>query len=588
MLRLESFRFKNILSFGDMWTEIDLKDKRSILIQGENGTGKSACILDTLCFGLYGKPFRKIPKPKLVNYRNKRGLLVEVNFLDDHNKQYKIVRGINPGIFEIYEDEKLIPQPSDIRDYQRTLETQILKLDFQSFTQIVILGKATYVAFLRLTAADRRRFLETILNLTIFSRMNEINKAKFAVVKNELGSVQSDLGMLNHKIEYAEKSIKTLREEDVKAQFEFEQQIHEEIDNIQQLIDENEVKINHLSRQVIDNVDDELEELNSSLEKCLEFQSKMGSTLNRTKKKRKFFQENEVCPTCEHELEEDMRRDKAGTLVSKENELISAQQKLNEKMAVISQSISHVQEKIRGNRKKQEEIRLLNQINQEKHHQISLLDEKLQTKQSDHSDIIKSQEEELDQFKNEQIGLIERKAGLTVNGDCHEFINDMLKDTGIKSTIIKNRIPKIQEIMNKYLQQLGLFARFELNEQFEETLYTRGMEPLVYQGFSEGEKLRIDLAMLMTWREICKIQANMAFNILIFDEILDASIDENGADNLVTLFRKVAYDNTKIIVISHSAARWEENFGDVWKVVKSNGFSKIVTDAKGAQNTSTI
>lgn len=575
MLKFKQLRFKNILSFGNMWTTIDFSDTSSVLIQGSNGSGKSASILDSLTFVLYGKPFRKINKTALVNNKNKKEMIVEVWFTDEKDEEYHIIRGLNPSVFEIRQgkEETLVNQDSNVRDYQVYLEKQILKMDFQMFTQIVVLGKATYVAFLRLAQHERRKFIENLLNLSIFSVMNDVTKAKMSEVKNRLMVIRNSLHLLKNQIEMSENHINDLEQESIRRQIEHEKMIDEQIREIQEEIAAIQSDIEEKKKCFIE-IDDDLDALNKKLETCYDLQSKINSKISDTKKKIQFFSQNSICPTCDNEIDTDIRQNKISQFNQKEQELASAQDQLSSKTSAILSGIGSIQKRMESNRRLEQQIILLEQTIQQKLGAITRIEKSKMTKVLSNDDMIK-------EYKKELAGLIasreeQNDERTTANSqqDCYEFILAMLKDNGIKTSIIKRHIPNIVSTTNHYLRSLGLFVRFELNENFEESLLGRGIDHITYNAYSEGEKLRIDLAMLLTWRDLLKKQNNLSVNFIIFDEILDSSADANGIENLLDIFKTMKSEGTKIFVISHSGS-WTESFDQIWTVHKTNGFSVI-------------
>lgn len=574
MLILKRLRFKNLLSFGNDFTTIDFDNQKSILVQGNNGSGKSAAILDSLSYGLYNRPFRKINRPNLINYRNKKELIVEVWFTTETGKEYHVIRGLNPQVFEIYENDVLISQNSAIRDYQEILEKQILRLDFQAFTQIVVLGKATYIAFLRLQPQDRRRFIENVLNLSIFGQMNEINKIRINELKNQQQEIRIALGLLKQEIELTQKHIQDFEEEAIRQQLEHERVINEQIDLLVEKNTELEERKEDLQRSMRAIADD-LSTWEQKVDLCYEYQSRFHAKLRESQKRLAFFSENTVCPTCESTIDNETRNSKIGSIEEEQSKIQQAQVQLEKKLETLVDVVSNIRSDLNFNSKIQEEIKLIDHSIQQNTQSMLDLERRKTTPPSSHVEKIRSTKDHLESLVGKREQKNEERTHLNAKMDCHEFITAMLKDTGIKSAIIRSYIPQITTIMNTHLRSLGLFVRFELNENFEERLYSRGIDELGYQSFSEGEKLRIDLAMLLTWREICKRKNNMDVNFLIFDEILDASLDENGAESLVTLFKELSYQGVKIIVISHSSEKWEEKFNETWVVEKRSGFSYI-------------
>ena len=577
MLKFKQLRFKNILSFGNMWTKINFEVSSSVLIQGNNGSGKSASILDSLTFVLYGKPFRKINKTALVNNKNKKEMVVEVWFTDEKGEEYHIIRGLNPGIFEIRQgkDEILVNQDSNVRDYQVYLEKQILKMDFQMFTQIVVLGKATYVAFLRLAQNERRKFIENLLNLSIFSVMNEVTKAKMSEIKNRLMVIKNSLQLLKNQIDMSENHINDLEQESIRRQIEHEKMIEEQIQEIQNEIDLIQVDIESKKKGLLE-IDADLDSLNKRLETCYDLQSKIDSKLSDTHKKIRFFANNTICPTCDNEIDSNIRQNKISQFNQKEQELVSAQDQLSFKTSAILSDITAIQKRMESNRRLEQQIILFEQTIQQRLSDIARIEKNKMIRVLSNDDMIK-------EYKREHAGLIasreaqnDERTASNAKQDCYEFILAMLKDNGIKTSIIKRHIPNIVATTNHYLKTLGLFVRFELNENFEESLLGRGIDQITYNAYSEGEKLRIDLAMLLTWRDILRKQNNLSVNFIIFDEILDSSADANGIENLLDIFKSMKSDGTKIFVISHSS-HWTENFDEIWTIEKTGGFSTIKT-----------
>lgn len=580
MLKFSQLRFKNILSFGNMWTTIDFSDSSSVLIQGSNGSGKSASILDSLTFVLFGKSFRKINKTALVNNKNKKEMMVEVWFTDEQGELYHIIRGLNPSVFEIRQgkDETLINQDSNVRDYQAYLEKQILKMDFQMFNQIVVLGKATYVAFLRLAQNERRKFVENLLNLSIFSVMNDVTKAKMGEVKNRLILIRNSLQLLKNQIEMSENHINDLEQESIRRQLEHEKIIEEQVNEIQNEIELIQIDIKEKKTGLLEIADD-LDSLNKKLETCYDIQSKVHSKISDTKKKINFFSQNSVCPTCDNEIDSNIRQNKILQFNQKENELASVQEQLADKISLLLTDIRAIQNRIESNRKLEQQIVLLEQAIQQKLIAINRIEKNKMTKVLSNSEMIKLYKKELSDLITSREEQNNERVIANSQQDCYEFILSMLKDNGIKTSIIKRHIPYIVATTNHYLRLLGLFVRFELNENFEESLLGRGIDHITYNAYSEGEKLRIDLAMLLTWRDLLKKQNHLSVNFIIFDEILDSSADLSGIESLLDIFKMMRRDGTKIFVVSHSGS-WVENFDQIWTVEKTGGFSVIRTHSE--------
>lgn len=573
MLIFKKIRFKNLLGFGNQWTDIDLESKKSVLIQGQNGVGKSACILDSLCFALYGKPFRKVNKPVLVNFRNKKDLVTEVWFSDGKN-DFHIIRGLSPSIFEIYRDGVLIDQNSKTVDYQQMLEDQILKIDFHSFTQIVLLGKATYVAFLRLKTNERRKFIENVLGLSVFSQMSEINKSRISGLRDSVVENKNASQLIRQKEEMIKASIDEIERDIARQEIETTKRIESKIAQInEQIVSMVKDRAGKISSLI--EINHDIDDLQKKLETCYGFQSKLESKLSQSNKKIKFFQSNDVCPTCDNVIDPVTKESKIKEIENKRTELEDAYKKLEEKAVEIGSLIRSITDQLNENRKIQESIRMIDQAIRRKNEEIVSISKDKDIDFSAYRESLSSKRDELIAIKSEIDHLVTEKKQLAEKVKCHEYITAMLKDSGIRSLVIKSYIPKITKIMNEYLKYLGLFSTFSIDENFDEKLMARGFDPLPYNAFSEGQKLRIDLAMLMTWRDICAAKNSMIVNFLVFDEILDASLDENGSDSLVSLFKQLERDGIKIIVISHNGARWEERFSEMWAVKERDGFSYL-------------
>lgn len=577
MITFEKISFKNILSFGNDWTTIDFLSSENFLVKGINGSGKSAGILDTLCFGLFGKPFRKINKPNLVNYKNRKDLVVKLWFSNESHS-YLITRGLNPQILEIYRDGKFIDQNPSIKDFQNFFETTILGMDYNSFTQIVVLGKATYQAFFRLQLFERRKFIENILNLSVFAVMGDLNKIKIIELKNSLSTVKTELIILKEKIQLKERHINTLKKESQHQKDEFKRHRKQQVFIYKKEIKECEEKIIHLKSK-FKKVKQDLNSLNKKKDILLKFQSGLKDKIKSIESKIKFFSDNNTCPTCGSEINECSKRSKLDELFIKKFSFITAELEIDDKIKSVSLIIEEVKETIELNSSFQREIE---STEIDIKHKIILI-EQFNNDGINNSEYHNSFEEdinkeigELKELKNFNELKLKDKSNILNDIEYFEFISGMLKDSGIKSVIIKRYIPTIIKIMNGYLNNLGLFVRFDLNENFEESFFSRGINSLNYHAFSEGEKLRIDLAMLMTWREICRLQNNLDVNLLIFDEILDASLDESGSEDLIDLFSQLINSKIKVVVISHSNDKWEEYFSKIITFEKKSGFSRII------------
>jgi len=574
MITFQKIRFKNLLSFGNNYTTFMFDDNKSVLIRGKNGSGKSAYLLDSLCFVLYGKAFRKINKNELINYKNNSNLIAEIWFKTNEN-QYYIKRGLKPAIFEIYKNNKIINQNSNIKDYQDYLEKNILKIDYKSFNQIVILGKATYIAFLRLQLSERRNFIDNVLNLNVFSTMNELNKININILKDNIDNEKNKLNLYQKEIELLNKHILDFKNEQINQQKQHEQYINEQIKSYTDTIEIQEkdiiIKTNHKK-----NIDYDLDELRIKIQKLYDFQSKFEININEIQNKIYFFQNNSICPTCEIELNNNTKEEKIQSLINKKNIYNEKYDTLKETIQQTNIIIEKEKEKIKYNNNIDNSIQQLQiSINHTKKLIIQLKNQK----SFDNTSLLERIEENEKKLKikKDEYDIIYKSYNISINELEHlKFLSNILKDTGIKSNIIKSYIPKIINTMNIYLQKLGLFVKFKLNSNFEEQLTARGVNDVTYMAFSEGEKIRLDLALMMTWRDICQFQNNMAVNFIIFDEILDASLDNIGTENVINLFNDLKNSGIKIITISPDNQKWADNFDETITIKKNEyGYSTI-------------
>lgn len=571
MITFHKVRFKNLLSFGNMMTEVQLDRNSSTLIQGKNGGGKSS-VLDAICFALFGKPFRKINKPNLVNHKNKKDLLVEIEFTTGETK-YMIRRGMNPQLFEIFRDDVMIDQSAAVKDYQVYLEQHILKFDFQAFTQLVILGKATYVSFLRLQAADRRKFIENILGLTIFGTMNEIHKMKVSELKDSMTNVATEVKIMKEKISVRKQYIQDLEEAIREQHQEAIKKIDSEISAINAQILSHEQEFEKVNGQLVEIKEDFHEKLQGKLEQLIDFRSRYNLKISQLDNHTKFFEINTSCPTCGQEISDELREIKKNEGENKISDLQYALDKILSDISEVNESLDHVNDSISNNSKVNARLQEIGKMIKALRIQLQSLEES-KTDAIPNRDKVDSEQDLLTSLMESYNDLLNQKSKMLEKAEYFDLISSMLKDTGIKSMVIKKFIPVINSSINGYLKQLGFFAKFVLDENFEEKIFSRGIDELSYGNFSEGEKLRIDLAILMAWRDVAKIQSNMSTNLLIFDEILDASIDQGGADAFLEILSKM--HNTNVFIVSHSADRWSDKFRSSMMFEKQNGFSGLM------------
>jgi len=569
MIIFRYVRWKNLLSTGNYFTEIKLDNTSNTLVVGENGSGKST-MLDALCFGLFGKPFRSIVKPNLVNSINQKDCVVEIEF-DTGNKSYKIIRGIKPNVFEIWCNGELLNQDAASRDYQEYLEKFVIKLNYKSFTQIAVLGSASFTPFMQLSNSDRRAIIEDLLDIQIFSTMNGIVREKMSNNKDLTISKKHDIEIKQQQHEIKEKHIQQLKQNSDDKIVEYEQDIAENSQFVDVLISESityNKDIEVLQAEVTSRLETE-----QKVKKFNQLEAQIETNLNKFKKDINFFEHNDNCPTCRQAIDKQFKEEEVGNLNSKVTECTVGLTQLEIKLL--------------------EEQNKLNQI-AEKQKQIQELQIKIATHNTSITEVkkyiarIEKQIKDLDDSKQisdgEEVILKELKAALeTSEKELRELIDEktyyevasgLLKDTGIKTKIIKQYLPIINKLVNKYLASLDFFVNFNLDESFKETIKSRFRDEFTYNNFSEGEKQRIDMALMLTWRSIAKLKNSSNTNLLILDEIFDSSLDTNGTEELIKILHML--EDVNLYVISHKGDILQDKFSNVIKFEKVKNFSRIV------------
>ena len=568
MILFKTIRWKNILSTGNIFTEISLDKYKNTLIVGENGSGKST-MLDALCFALFGKPFRKINKPNLLNSINQKDAVVELEF-DIGKKQYKIVRGLKPNIFEIYCDSVLFNQDAKSLDYQEFLEKNILKINFKSFTQIVILGSASFVPFMQLSAADRRLIIEDLLDIQIFSAMNSLAKARLAEIKESIQKNKYELDLLENKISMQKKHIDVLKQNNKEKISIYSKDIDSDRKTIEELSEKNKTLKQDL--QELEIFSGKKIELNEKMKKILALEGKIENNKQKHKKNIEFFEKNETCPTCTQKIDDTFKDEQVKQLNVKYNETVSGLVQIEQKINELNQQLSECEDK----------KTLFSQVNAEIQNNlfnISQLENNIQKRLeemkslSDSQDNIMSEIEQMDSLRTEREKLDENNQELLTSRSYYDAATILLKDTGIKTKIIKQYLPVINKLVNKYLSSLDFFVNFNLDESFKETIKSRHRDEFSYESFSEGEKQRIDMALMLTWRSVAKLKSSINTNLLILDEIFDSSLDANGTEELIRILHEL--ENTNLFVISHKSDQLIEKFDCTLRFAKIKNFSRI-------------
>lgn len=571
MLIFSKIRWKNFLSTGNVFTEIQLNKDRNTIIVGKNGSGKST-LLDALTFVLFGKPFRKINKPTIVNSQNERDCLVEIEFTTN-GKSYRVSRGIKPNVFEIYCDGNLLNQDSASKDYQEFLEKYILQMSYKSFTQIVILGSASFTPFMQLSSLDRRNVIEDLLDINVFSVMNIITKTKAQTNREAIEKNRLELSGKEEKKSFVERNIKNLKQNNQDIILSYERDLSNnssELMTIQTGLQSLRKKQDEL---LIDT--DRLSALKDKHRKMIGLQSKMESNLKRHQKSESFYHENDDCPTCLQSID----------VTFKDKVIKETENKIQELSVGMDKITAEIDKLVDTIRLSENSVKKCNDIRNE----MTRLETKEKSILVDNT-AIKSR---IDQLRNSDTVLQQNEKELQdllqdiqqLNHDREQLLEDrlyidtalnLLKDGGIKTKIIKQYLPVINKSINKYLSQMGFFANFEINEQFEETIRSRFQDVFSYENFSEGEKFRIDLALLLTWRYIAKMKNNCATNLLIMDELFDSSLDIDGTDEFVKIMQNLGED-TNIFIISHKVDQLVDRFQKIYRFEKRHGFSSIVS-----------
>jgi len=569
MIFFKKIRWRNFLSTGNKFTEIELTKAATNLIIGQNGAGKST-ILDALCFVLYNKPFRKINKPQLVNTINEKDCVVEIEF-SINNKEYKIIRGIKPNIFEIWIDGKMQNQDSASLDQQKYLENNILRLNYKSFTQTVILGSATFVPFMQLSASHRREVVEDLLDIRIFSDMNSILKDKIRTASESVREYSIKKDMVEDKISMQKDFIADLDKRG-KERITIKNKKIEELDSSIEVLSD----MNNGHSFILNQKQNKLEELcksSKTLDKLKSIKLKLNHKIQTLSEDHKFFHDNTVCPTCTQEIENEFRLNKIGEIENKTEELnkaynelqsaIAEEQKKDNEFVEISKEVNQINNDISTNNTKIFEYQ---RQSRELEHEIQEITEQIANRNSER-DALKRLENELNE-------VIEQKSNTVESINYLEFAHSLMRDGGVKSKIIKRYLPIMNQQINKYLQKMEFYINFTLDEEFKENVKSPIHEDFSYESFSEGEKMRIDLALLFTWRDIAKMRNSSSTNLLILDEIFDSSLDGSGTDFFTVIIRYMLQDSN-VFVISHKTEELGDKFENILTFEKVNGFSKL-------------
>ena len=569
MIIFKSVRWKNFLSTGNVFSEIQLDASPATLIVGANGAGKST-FLDAMCYALFDKPFRKITKGQLVNAVNEKELVVELEF-SIGSREYMVRRGRKPNVFEIYLNGEKTKEEASTLEQQKYLEQSILGLNYKSFTQVVVLGSSCFVPFMQLTPPNRREVIEDLLDIRIFSTMNGILKERCKGIRETIREVEYQFELAKNKVESQQSLIEHLKEQSnantTRRKAEIET-VEKEIQDITIVVD----KDLDLSKSYEESLV-EYQTVDTDLSQLRIYESRFKDKQKSFKKEYKFFESNEHCPTCKQTITEELRTNKKSGITDQLKEVEEAAEKLRGELDSILVKIAEKNDIVKELSRCQQAISESQREIQYRKRQIKAIEKKIDEATGSNSSLKKEKDKlkELakDGLKVEESLLDEKK----VRGN-YNTVTNMLRDTGIKSTIIKKYLPIMNQLINRYLKELDFYVSFELDENFMETIKSRFRDEFSYASFSEGEKMRIDLALLFTWRTIAKMKNSANTNLLILDEIFDSSLDTSGTDDFLKILHTVS-DNTNVFVISHKTESLQDKFASTLKVEKKQNFSVI-------------
>ena len=570
MIVFTTIKWRNFLSTGNQYTEVNLNNTATTLIVGENGAGKST-ILDAICYVLFGKAFRNINKPQLVNSINNKNTEVQIEF-SIGKRNYKVIRGMKPGIFEIYQDGQLLSQDAASKDYQNYFEDKILKLNYKSFTQIVILGSASFTPFMQLSQGYRREIIEDILDIQIFTTMNQLLKNRMGELKDALRELETQIEIGKQKVKLQQEYIIQLEEDKKRRETDVEQDIDESKNKIKfytSVLEDLEATYKIYETEIADDFD--------TSTKRTELTTLLRSLSDRIGKSRKdiiFYEENDNCPTCAQHLSTDIKTQAIEKHSHKIEEVTAAIDTINSKINKIEERINTIDRIKKEMVSIQQKILSTNSSIISEQNYIKKLQEDRDTTIQD-VQTIQTAQTKLKEMAKMVLHINQDKGKLKENSYYFEAAATLLKDTGIKTKIIRQYLPVINKLVNKYLTAMDFFVSFELDESFNESIKSRHRDDFSYASFSEGEKQRIDLALLFTWRTIAKMKNSASTNLLLLDEVFDSSLDSNGTEFVMNLLSTLG-EETNVFVISHKGDQLLDKFNNVIKFEKHQNYSRIV------------
>lgn len=573
MIIFKTLQYKNFLSVGDKPIKIKFDDARSTLIVGANGSGKSS-LLCALSFALFGKPHRKINKPQLINSINGKGLRVEVEF-EIGPSVYRVVRGLKPNIFEIWCNGNMINQDSHSRDYQTLLETNILKLNHKSFHQVVVLGSSNFVPFMQLSAYHRREVIEDLLDISVFSKMNSVLKDKVSSLKEKIKDAEYDYNLIKEKIKLQSKHIESLKLIGQSNIEKYDLEINELQKQIEDLLNHNESMLNEYTAKY-PIVKNNLDAANKKRNKLLGYENSIKDNILKIKNERKFYTDNTNCPTCNQSIEHSFRIKKLEECDLKDAEYSNGNAILKNELKQIHDILGDTENELSELLKLNNTVNSNNVVINNYERRIKDL-KKIKSSQTDYEDLKKSQDI-LNSYRDQRDFISDLRNTYLDERSYNEVVYELLKDTGIKTKIIRQYLPVMNKLINWYLQTLDFFVSFELDENFNETIKSRHRDEFSYASFSEGEKTRIDLSIMFAWRQIAKMKNSANTNLLIMDEIFDSSLDSDGVENLLKIMNTLD-EETCMYVITHKPESFEPLFERKMVAIKNGNFTSYTIES---------
>jgi len=570
MIHFKSCEWQNFLSTGTDPIKILLDRSPTTLIVGQNGAGKST-LLDALSFGLFGKAHRDINKSQLINSINGKGTVVTIEF-DIGGSSFKVVRGIKPNKFEIWQNGNMINQASNARDYQQFLEQNILKLNHKSFHQVVVLGSSSFIPFMQLPAWSRRQVIEDLLDINIFSKMNMLLKERNAKIREEISDISHQIDITKTKIESQNKYIKSLQSlnKDQIVNKQKSMDVHK--GEIKKLFEESKEMSTNLTAS-ISSEEKSSQELLKKISEMNSYDMQFNNKIHDMVEESRFYEENDNCPTCDQEITEDLKQNKISSIKDKAKEIQTAKSELQQKITEVKVNQQEVAQNLNKLRQKQQKINSNNDSIALLQKEIDKIQKEINTLQGQTGDVKKAKTE-LNDYRKKNEQHIEKKLEYVEERTYNEVIGEMLKDTGIKTKVIKQYLPVMNRLINQYLQVLDFFVSFHLDENFNETIRSRHRDSFNYASFSEGEKQRIDLSLLFTWRQIAKMKNSASTNLLVLDETFDSSLDVDGVENLMKILDTLD-EGSNTFIISHKGDVLENKFRSKIEFFKDKNFSKI-------------